>query len=163
MTNAISKFQNADIGFIMKTACGRIDDFIDRYYQFSLVATMKRKGNDDRVVLLDNGSYVNLHKQGKVSHPVRGSDGVIRTYIYDGKNGIYMTKMKTHLLAPHFHMVLTLWRRGTKVNWVDYWNNYSGKDDIFPDQSAEIRNELHTGNHKRNKTIKVPPSVYGKR
>ena len=82
MTNAISKFQNADVGFIMKTACDRIDDFIDRNYQFSLTATMKRKGNDDRIVLLDNNSYVRLHKCGKVSHPVRGSDGVIRTYIY---------------------------------------------------------------------------------
>jgi len=163
MTNAISKFQNADVGFIMKTALDRIDDFIYRNYQFSLIATMKRKGNDDRVVLLDNDSYVLLHKRGKVSHPVRGSDGVIRTYIYDEKDGIYKTKMKTHILAPHFHMVLNLWRRGLNVNWNDYWNNYSGENDVFTEESAQIRYELHTGNHTRNKTIKVPPSVYGMR
>jgi hypothetical protein len=164
MTNAQSKFQDADAKYIIKEAILRIQDFCEKNYKFSIVSLLSNKSNDDRVILLDNEDYVLLHKRGKLSHSVRGSDGVIRTYIYDENDGIYKTKRSTHILAPHIYMIYELrMNYGVCFNMEQYWNTYSGENDVFEIQSAKIREKLHTGNHHRNKKIIVPKSVYGMR
>jgi hypothetical protein len=161
MTNAQSKYQDANAQTILKNAVLSIHELCERDNRFSLLTALKRNGNDDRVVLLDNPSYFNLHKWGKERHSVRGSDGVMRNYIYDEKDGIYKTKNTTHILGPHILMIYQLRKTfGIQVDMEKYWDTYSGKEK-FVQESAEARQKLHTGNHHRNKMINVPKSVYG--
>lgn len=163
MTNAQSRFINANDRLIMKEAVLKIHDFCEENYKFNIVSSFSNESKDDKVVLLGNDDYCLLIKRGVERHSVRGSDGTIRTYIYDEKDGIYKTKFKTHILAPHFHMAYEMYRCGFQINWEQYWKNYSGKGDVFEEQSSKIRQRLHTGNHHRNKFNRVPQSVYGMR
>jgi hypothetical protein len=161
MTNAQSKHQDANAQTILKNAVLSIHELCERDNRFSLLTALKRNGNDDRVVLLDNPSYFNLHKWGRERHSVRGSDGVMRNYIYDEKDGIYKTKLKTHILAPHILIAYQLRMTfGITTDMKKYWNMYSGKE-RFDQESFIARQKNHTGNHHRNKMINVPKSAYG--
>lgn len=161
MTNAQSKYQDANAQTILKNAVLSIHELCERDNRFSLITTLKRNGNDDRVVLLDNPSYFNLHKWGKAKHSVRGSDGVMRNYIYDEKDGIYKTKNRTYIIAPHIFMVFQLRMiLGIEIDMEKYWETYSGSE-RFNEESLIVMQQLHTGNHHRNKVINVPKSVYG--
>jgi len=161
MTNSQSKNINANARLIMKEAVLRIHDFCEENYQFNIESSFSNESKNDKVILMDNDDYCLLHKRGVEKHSIRGSDGTIRTYIYDEKDGIYKTKFKTHILAPHFHMAYEMHRCGFQINWEQYWKNYSGKCNVFEQTSSKIRQRLHTGNHHRNKFVSVPKSVYG--
>lgn len=161
MTNALSKFENANANEILKNAVLNLTKFCEKNPKFSVINQYRVR--EDNVVLLDNNSFYNLIQKGKERWTVRGSDGANRTYIYDEKDGIYKTKRKTYILAPHIYMVYQLRITfGISIDMEEYWDNYSGKDK-FQQECADIRNSLHTGNHHRNKFNRVPQSVYGMR
>ncbi len=160
MTNAQSKHQDANAKTILKNAVLNLHEFCEKNYKFNIETSFKNQTKDDKVVLVDNNTYYLLIQHGKERHSIRGSDGTKRIYIYDEKDGIYKTKFKTHIIAPHFHLPYEMWKCGFKINWRNYWEKYSA-DGVFDEQSSRIRKKLHTGNHYRNNFVSVPKSVYG--
>ena len=159
MTNAHSKHQQASGKDLLKKAIENLDTFIRINPKFSVINQYRVR--EDNVVLLDNNSFYLLLHRGVEKHNVRGSDGCIRTYIYDVNDGIYKTKNKNLILAPHVFMVYELRTKlGIATDMKQYWDTYND-DKVFKKEVYETINRLHTGNHYRNNFVSVPKSVYG--
>ncbi len=159
MTNAHSKHQQASGKDLLKKAIENLDTFIRINPKFSVINQYRVR--EDNVVLLDNNSFYLLLHRGVEKHNVRGSDGSIRTYIYDDNDGIYKTKNKNLILAPHVFMVYELRTKlGIATDMKQYWDTYND-DKVFKKEVYETINRLHTGNHYRNNFVSVPKSVYG--
>ena len=158
MTNAQSKYQDAKSQDckILSDAVSRIDDFCEENTQFCL----KFNNTLGNVMLIDNNYYYLLITQEHKIQRIRGSDGTIRTYIYDENDGIYKTKNNTHILAPHVYMIYNIrMKYGITIDMKQYWEH---NEDYFDKNCIDIQKQLHTGNHYRNKRINVPGKVYGR-
>jgi hypothetical protein len=159
MTNAHSKHQQESGKDLLKKAVENLDTFIRINPEFSVINQYRVR--EDNVVLLDNNSFYLLLHRSVEKHNVRGSDGSIRTYIYDVNDGIYKTKNKNYILAPHIFMVYELRTKlGIITDMKKYWETYNDNK-VFKQEVNVAMKSLHTGNHYRNKKVYVPKSVYG--
>jgi len=152
---------------IFKDAMGNLCKFLDRNPEF------------ERVVCCDNDKFlkfmITIHATNKSKEykmKVKDDKNVILKFIYDKKDGIFKTKKKNRILAPHMITLIQdqiIHNEGLDKNISEkleqqYYKKYgcwNNNNDTFSNEIQEDRIKNHTGNHYRNKKINVPKSVYG--
>jgi hypothetical protein len=131
----------------------------------------------DNVVVCNNDKFLKImllihatkaKKDCKVK--IKDDKGVSTNFIYDKKDGVFKTKNKNRILAPHMItliqgiMILGDDKDNIKKLEEHYYGTYglwNCDSDAFYNEVKENRIQNHTGNHYRNKRINVPTSVYG--
>ena len=130
-------------------------DFIEENPQFSLNAV--KKTGVDKVMFIPNEIYIKMKCLNKQKIKMKDEMGVIRVFIFDKKEELYFNKKKDKICVPHICGQID------SDEFRDYYkdNNLRKADEDFTISSIRQRAENHTGNHYRNKTVKVPPRAIG--
>jgi len=162
---------------VMSDALKNIMDFMDRNPQYWELNPENSKANDN-VICCNNDKFLKLMclihatkaKKKEYTLKIKDNKNVYTKFIYDKKDGVFKTKNKNRILAPHMitliQAIIILGDDKDNIKKMEelYYGTYGGwncDSDAFYNEVKENRIKNHTGNHYRNKNINVPPSVYG--
>jgi len=164
---------------VMRDALVNLTGFMDRNPKYWELNFKNLKANDN-VIVCDNDRWFKMmlliHATNKKSNyklKVKDGKSVNHMFIYDKKDGIFKTKKKNRILAPHLITYLQATQiladndemdklKILKKTYTEMYGEWNVPNDNFKNEVHEDRINNHTGNHYRNNFTKIPPKAYGR-
>ena len=130
--------------------------FVKKNPDFSIARA--KQNLHDKVCYIENEKYVILRYKKQKKFLMKDDKGTIRNYIWDKKDKIYKTKKGDRIVLPNISCCVE------NEDCEEYYREhgvFGDADKNFKNNAVLNRAENYTGNHYRNKTVKVPPRAIG--